>query len=286
MTFEEVNPADLPADLPPIDPEACPGAAAAQAGGAPGPGRAAAREAARAGAGARAAAPRRQPKPEQKANEKSVDFEIDKEEEPSPEAKFLAEKNNRVEQETRAERTNLEKEQRGEAPSQSPSDRQDPEEGDPEDKIAQLEDRKSKLGRQAPEGHPAPEAEPGPARTRTSASRCCRMRETPQRQHEISPETVDTALPRDPEGVRAMPDERPAGMKDMPGRSGQSSRTSLRLSSKQYEYLFGDDAEAAERFAQTEKSKQAGAVQQAHGPGAWRRWRTSSPRCGPATRPS
>jgi hypothetical protein len=201
--------------------------------------------------------PQPQPKPEPKANMKSVDFEIDKEEEPSPEAKFLAEKNNRAEQETRAERTNLEKEQRGEAPSQSPSDRKDTEEGDPDDKVARLEDQKSKRGREAPRVTPHQKQSLAQSAEDERKS-MLRMRETTQRRHEVSPETADNSLPRDPEGVRAMPDSDLQAMKDMPGRSGQSSSTSLRLSSQQYQYLFGEDAEAAERFAQTEKSRKQG----------------------------
>jgi TonB family protein len=257
MTFEEVNPADLPADLPPIDPEDLPSEP-------PRPKLAVRPD-------QEEAMPEKlpeqepepeeptppQPKPEQKTNLKSVEFEIDKEEEPAPDAKFLAEKNNRAEQETRAERTNLEKEERGEAPSQSPSDRQDPEQGDPDDKIARLQDQKSKQGRQAPNVTPH-QKQSLAQQNEDERKSILRMRETIQRQHETSPETMDNALPRDPEGVRAMPDSDLQAMKDVPGRSGQSSRTSLRLSSNQYQYLFGEDAEAAERFAQTEKSRKQG----------------------------
>jgi TonB family protein len=257
MTFEEVNPADLPQDLPPIEPEAMPREP-------PRP-KLAARDDKEEALPEKLPEPEPEPeqqqppppKPEQKTNLKSVDFEIDKEEEPSPEAKFLAEKNNRAEQETRAERTNLEKEQRGEAPSSSPSDRQDPDEGDPDDKIARLEDQKSKRGREAPKVTPHQKQSLAQSAEDERKS-MLRMRETTQRKHEISPETADPALPRDPEGVLAMPDSDLQAMKDMPGRSGQSSRTSLRLSSNQYQYLFGEDAEAAERFAQTEKSRKQG----------------------------
>ena len=87
------------------------------------------------------------------------------------------------------------------------------------------------------------------------------MRETPERRHQISPETIDPSLPRDPAGVLPMPEEDLQSMKDVPGRGANRLRPSLRLSSKQYEYLFGDDAEAAERFAQKEMSKKQGRFQ-------------------------
>src|SRR5882672_8504940 len=51
------------------------------------------------------------PPPERKGHEKMVDVENDKDVPPPPDAKFLAEKNNRVEQETRATETNLERNQ-------------------------------------------------------------------------------------------------------------------------------------------------------------------------------
>ena len=255
LSFEEVNPADLPQDLPPIDPEPTP------------------KQAPKVKLAVREQPlpekppeqppeqepPPQQPapRPEPKANQKSVDFHIDKEEEPAPDAKFLAEKNNRAEQETRAERTNLEREQRGETPSSSPSDRQDPEEGDPDDKVAKLQDQKSKQGRKAPDVTPHQQQSLSRSSTDDRKSMLS-MRETAKRAHQISPETVDNALPRDPEGIIEMPDTQLQSMKDMPGRSGQSARTSLRLSSQQYEYVFGDDAEAAARFAQTEKSRKQG----------------------------
>ena len=258
LTFEEVNPADLPADLPPIDPTTPTPPPQPQPKLAMRPEQPVEPE------------PPPPPQPEQppppqppppkeeqrRAKEKSVDFEIDKEEEPSPEAKYLAEKNNRVEQETRADRTNLEKEQKGEE-STSPSERQDEEVGDPDDKIAKLEDRKSKLGRQAPDVTPH-EHESLARSDSNNRKSLLSMRETAERMHEISPETVDPALPRDPDGTRAMPEEDLQSMKDLQGSSGASRKTSLRLSQNQYAHLFGDDAEAAERFSAQEKSKKKG----------------------------
>jgi hypothetical protein len=256
LTFEEVNPDDLPADLPPI--EATPPTPTPKEPLALRPEEPVKPEPPPPPEPEQPPPPTPPPpKPEQqRAKEKSVDFEIDKEEEPSPEAKYLAEKNNRVEQETRADRTNLEKEQKGEA-STSPSERQDQEVGDEEDKIAKLEDRKSKLGRQAPQITPHQDESLAPSDSNDRKS-LLSMRETPERKHEISPETVDPALPRDPQGIRAMPEEELQSMQDLQGASGQSRRSSLRLSSRQYQYLFGDDAEAAAAFSAKEKSKKKG----------------------------
>ncbi len=259
LTFEEVNPADLPPDLPPLEAPTVPEekkkeeALALRPEPEPPPEK-------------QPETPPEQPPPptppapkQEKLHEKSVDIEIDKEEEPAPDAKFLAEKNNRVEQETRAERTNLEREQKGEESASTPSERTDPDEGDPEDKVARLEDRKSKLGRRAPDV--TPHQQESLPRSPDNRKSLLSMRETPERRHQISPETVDPALPRDPNGVMPLPEEDLQSMKDVPGRGGQSARPSLRLSSKQYEYVFGDDAEAAERFAQKEKSKKQGRFQ-------------------------
>jgi outer membrane biosynthesis protein TonB len=258
LTFEEVDPADLPPDLPPI--EATPKPAEKK------PEEMALRPEPEPPPQQQPPPPPEQPPPPQqqprqeRAHEKSVDFEIEKETEPDPNAKFLAEKNNRVEQETRAERTNLERQQKGEESSSTPSDRQDPDEGDEENKVAKLEDRKSKLGRRAPDVTPH-QHESLPRAPDNQRKSLLSMRETEVRRHQISPETVDFALPRDPNGVLPMPEEDLQSMKDVPGRGANASRSSLRLSSKQYEYLFGDDAEAAERFAQKEMSKKQGRFQ-------------------------
>ena len=53
--------------------------------------------------------PAPQQKPERRAHEKMVDIDNEKEVEPPPDAKYLAEKNNRADVETRATDTNLQK---------------------------------------------------------------------------------------------------------------------------------------------------------------------------------
>jgi TonB family protein len=200
--------------------------------------------------------PKPKPQPERQ-NKKSVDIEVEKEDEPDLNAQFLAEKSHRTKQETRAERTNLEKATKGEKESSSPSDRKDETEGDKENKIAQTEDVASKLGRSAPQVTPKlnPTLAEAPTKPRDSL---LEMRSQQKHQHEVSPETSMMELPRDPNGEMPMPPDHLESMKDLEGRSGAAARPSLRLSAKQYEYLFGDDKDAAAALAKKQSSKKVG----------------------------
>jgi hypothetical protein len=84
------------------------------------------------------------PKPEQKPvaqpeklpGQKIVDLDMGKEVEAPKDAKYLAQRNNRADRETRARQTNLEKDQQGK-PSEPADDK---------DKIAELENRDAKAG--------------------------------------------------------------------------------------------------------------------------------------------
>ena len=44
---------------------------------------------------------------------------------------------------------------------------------------------------------------------------------------EVTPETADPSLPRDPEGLQSMPEEDLRSMKDLAGRSGQAPKVAL-----------------------------------------------------------
>lgn len=201
------------------------------------------------------AAQPRPPEPE-KRNRKSVDLDNDKEVEPPPDAKYLAQKNNRTDVETRAADTNLEREQKGEKGS-SPSERKDEEVGDEDDKIAELEDQKSRLGREAPNVTPRQEQDlprEGAKQNKTLLS----LRDTPDRMHQVTPETADPTLPADPEGLKPFREEGLQSLRDLKGKQGSASSQRLRLTADQYRYLFGDDAEAAERLAQQERSRRGG----------------------------
>ena len=106
-------------------------------------------------------------RPSRKGHEKIVDLDNDKNVEPPPDAKYLAQKNNRADEETRATDTNLEKAQKGEGAASEKSDRDDTEPGADKQKIAELEDKKSALGRKAPDVTPHDEPGASPSRTRT-----------------------------------------------------------------------------------------------------------------------
>lgn len=266
VTFDAVDPADLPPDLPPIETEPAPKPKkealamkveppvqpAEKPPDEPPPPQPPPPKPEE--------PPPQQPKPKpepDKTNKKSVDIEVEKESEPDLNARFLAEKNNKVKEETRAERTNLEKATKGETEASSPSERQDPTAGDKENKIAQNEDVASKRGRSAPDMTPKLRESLAESANNKRDS-LLSMRDTPKRQHEISPETTFPDLPRDPEGNMPLPPDHLESMKDLEGRSGPSARPSLRLSAKQYEYLFGDDADAAAALAKKQSSKKAG----------------------------
>jgi outer membrane biosynthesis protein TonB len=256
MTFEEVDPKTLPPDLPPIDPQPTPVLP-------PPPPQPLAQQ---------PPPPEQQPPPPEQQppeekppeqqrpedqNKKSVDIQVEKEEEPAPNAKFLAEKNSRAEQETRADRTNLEKETKGEREASSPSDRKDPNAGDNEDRIAQTEDRESKNESNANEAaRGSRSARPESATSEQDRRSLLTLRGGQKRQHQVTPETSFPDLPRDPDGVMPLPPENLESMHDLEGAGGQ--RTPLRLTAEQYHATFGDDADAAAEFAKKRSTKKAG----------------------------
>jgi TonB C terminal len=199
-----------------------------------------------------------------KEHEKMVDLDNEKDVEAPPDAKYLAQKNNRADVESRATETNLEREQKGgEGSLQAEGERHDDQEvGDDRAKIAQLEDVKSKLGRKAPDVIPRKEAETpeapqaeAPARTSPVLS----LRDSAPRGHEITPETVDPSLPHDPAGMLATP--KPHGAfrdEEKDHRPNGGKRLKLVLSGKDYEYLFGKEAKAERQLAEKERSTRVG----------------------------
>ncbi len=169
------------------------------------------------------------PKPE-KLNQKIVDLDLGKEVEPPKDAKYLAQKNNRVEQETRGKDTNLDREQQGEQAKPS----------DDENKTAHLEER---------------EAEPGQKARQAFAPEPLVPRAPPPTLSMRSPGEDQAPLERSPDGLRAIDD-------DLHGDGGPRRRAAgaprLRLSRQQYETVFGNDAEAAAAIAKQERSKRKG----------------------------
>ena len=164
VAFQAADQTELPPDLPPIEPSPEtlePEAKKApkpdkkrpelvkvpQAGGAEEAGAAEEGEARARGDRSADAADAPAPPPERKGHEKMVDLDNDKDVPPPPDAKYLAQKNNRAEVETRAQDTNMVKAQKGEGEASSKSERDDKQVGGDKAKIAQLEEEKSKLGR-------------------------------------------------------------------------------------------------------------------------------------------
>jgi TonB family protein len=199
------------------------------------------------------------PPPEKRSgHEKMVDLETDKDVEPPPDAKFLAEKNSRADEETRARDTNLEKAQKGDAPASSPSDRDDTSPGSDKAKIAELEDVKSALGRKAPDVTPHVQPEQVQAERRPENKSPLALRDPAPRSHELTPETADPSLPRAADGDLARPDRNVRGPKTDPTAAANGKRIKLALSGEDYEYLFGAEAEAERHLAQKQRSSKLG----------------------------
>src|SRR5262245_57098408 len=149
--------------------------------------------------------PKPEPKPERRAHEKMVDLDNEKDIEPPPDAKFLAQKNNRADVETRATDTNLQKAQKGEGAASEKSDRQDTETGSEKQKIAELQDQKSALGRRAPEVTPHDNPEVAQQAKDDHRKSLLALRDPAKKTHELTPETVDLSLPRAADGDVAQP---------------------------------------------------------------------------------
>ena len=211
-----------------------------------------------------AAAPPPPPPPERKAHEKMVDLDNDKDVPPPPDAKFLAQKNNRVAVETRAEDTNLLKNQQGQQAASAKSQRQDDHPGAQDAKIAQLDEQKSLLGRSAPEvtPHQNPEvSQPRDEREQTRKSLLA-LRDPAPKHHELTPETADLSLPHAADGEMPLPSRATRGDKSDPSHVPEGNKMKLALSAKDYEYMFGAAADAERRLAQQTRSTRQGKFQQ------------------------
>jgi TonB family protein len=174
--------------------------------------------------------------PEVLPGQKLVDLDMGKEVEAPKDAKYLAQRNNRAEHETRARQTNLDKVQQGK--SAEPSD--------DKDKIAQLEDREAKPGQRAREAMaeaPKPTAEARPTLSMRVPG--------PERSTERG-----EPLPEDPDGMFSKADD---GRRGTAGpRRSSSPADAPHLSKQGYASTFGDDAERAAAVAKQEKSKHKG----------------------------
>ena len=201
------------------------------------------------------------PPPEHKAHEKIVDLDNDKDIPPPADAKYLAQKNNRADVETRARDTNMVADQKGEEKqASSPSDRDDKQVGGEKEKIAQLEEEKSKLGRAAPEvtPHLNPQLSQPKDEPEHRDQSLLALRNPTPKQHELTPETADLSLPHAADGEMPLPSHAARGNKSDPSHLTESKRVKLALSAKDYEYLFGADAAAERKLAQQTRSTHQG----------------------------
>src|SRR5450432_557772 len=200
--------------------------------------------------------PQVKPPPHDTEHRKSV--EVDNlNNEVAPNAQYLSDKNNRVAEETRATHTNLEKNSQGTDQSASaPSNRQDEQVGGPKDLIRQLADEKSAAGRMAPAvtPHVNPELESEDERRERSL---LALRDPAPRSHEITPETADPSLPHAPDGE--LRERRPTARgADSHADKANGKRVKLAITGRDYEYMFGADAEAERRLAKKLKSTSVG----------------------------
>jgi TonB family protein len=195
----------------------------------------------------------------QRAHEKLVEInDPEHEAKPPDDAKFLAEKNHKVAEETRARETNLEADGRGKNEASAPSENQDPEIGGEKERIRQLQDRESLAGRQAPNvtPHQKPElASPEKERSKSLLA----LRDPAPRAHEITPETADPSLPRAADGFVRAPS--PARGADARADRANGKKVKLSLAGRDYEYLFGESAAADRKISQTLASMRKGRFQ-------------------------
>src|SRR5450631_4120714 len=203
------------------------------------------------------------PPPERKGHEKMVDLDNDKDVPPPPDAKFLAQKNNRAEVETRAQDTNMVKAQKGEGGASSKSERDDKQVGGDKAKIAQLEEEKSKLGRSAHDvtPHQNPELSQPKGQPERRDKSLLALRGPTPKQHELTPETADLSLPHATDGEMPLPSHAARGTKSDPSHLNSAKRVKLAFTAKDYEYLFGADAAAERKLAQQTRSTRQGKFQ-------------------------
>ena len=191
------------------------------------------------------------PPPEQReGHEKIVDQENDKNEPPPPEANYLAQNNHHTADETRATETTLEKKRHDDKKkNELPTDEKD--------KIADLEDQKSALGRRAPDVTPHENPQVAEAEKKNAPKNLLALRDPAPRTHELTPETADPSLPKAADGDIAM--ARPArGAPADPSRVKSGDKVKLALAQKDFEYLFRADAEAERRLAEKHRSTRKG----------------------------
>jgi TonB family protein len=213
--------------------------------------------------------PKPTPLPPELRRMKMVDQDHDKNEPENKDAEFLAQKNRRVAEQTRARDTNLERQSRGERQGSAPSENQDEAVGGPKEKIAELAEEKSHRERKAPPVTPHAE-EQVPEQRDPRPKHMLSMRDLPKRAHDVARGNEEEALKQTPDGVLRGREsaEREASLmkREQQARSaGRGNQLKLNLTGRDYDKVVGrDERERVRRMAHREQS---------HHKGRWeRRW--------------
>jgi TonB family protein len=190
-------------------------------------------------------------------HQKMVEQEYDKDEPDNPNAKFLGEKNKKVEEETRATETNLVQESKGEREASEANDNKSDQIGGEKQKIAETNDNKSELGKKAPKVTPhvkeeLPESKPD-KRNKSLLS----MRDLSPREHDNVP---DSKLPRSPDGMQPLPEHGGAqAQRDQEGhKEGKGKNLKLNLTGDDVDKIFGKTEGAPRELSENESSHKQG----------------------------
>ena len=164
-------------------------------------------------------------------HEKMVDLDNDKEVEPPPDAKYLAQKNNRADEETRATDTNLEKAQKGEQAASAPSERDDPRSAPTRRRSPSSRTRSRRWAARRPTSRRTTNPELARSQAEAAARKSLlALRDPAPRAHELTPETADPSLPRAADGEIAQPRAAVRGADSDPPRQANGKRVKLALS--------------------------------------------------------
>jgi TonB family protein len=248
VTFEEVKDDELPPDLPlvekPPQPAVTPRAQPKLT--APPKPRALAERESEPPPTPQALKPEDKPRPDDKPkaeqvdllHQKIVDLDMGKDVEEPKDAKYLAQRNNRTDHETRARDTNLDREQQGKPAEPT----------DEEEKVAHAEKREGKPGQRSPrsgEERSTPMQEPRP----TLSMRTPGVERTgmPNQRLEESPDGL----------LSKLPPGRPARQVDRRD-SVPETPAAPHLTRRGYASAFGDDSKLAAAVAKQDKSKHKG----------------------------
>lgn len=188
--------------------------------------------------------------------------ELDEEEAPE-DVNYLSNVNRDVEQETRAKVTNLEQDALEQQAKQvEPSE--ETEQGTAEEQeIAQLEEKKSQLDRQAPEVKPSPQ-ERRPEQDDPKPKSMLAMRELEHRDHRMAQEQREALASEAEDGALRPEQEHQASIEAQQQQAKVEKNDEVykfRLSHKDLDALFGKDIDAQKSYEAKEQSKTKGVWQ-------------------------